>query len=162
MISGIKSFSNRISPFADAAFQWRHRWTGRGAQYRLCLEVVARLFRVLQGPMLQTDDAVLRMLHSCAVGLRVRIHRFLACLVHHPDVQGSGDQLWSLSAPVFNVHQLLHDSGLWGRRRDIPSFQTHLTLAFIKEKARHVLGTLGLYSCCLMIHLQVIVTKYCF
>lgn len=34
--------------------------------------------------------------------------------------------------------------------------------SYIKEKARHVLGTLGLYSCCLMIHLQVIVTKYCF
>lgn len=62
--------------------------------------------------MLQTDDAVLRMLHSCAVGLRVRIHRFLARLVHHPDVQGSGDQLFSLSAPVFHVYQLLYDPGV--------------------------------------------------
>lgn len=62
--------------------------------------------------MLQTDDAVLRMLHSCAVGLRVRIHRFLACLVHHPDVQGFGDQLFGLSAPVFHVYQLLYDPGV--------------------------------------------------
>lgn len=122
MISGIKSFRDRISPFADAAFQWRHRWTGRGAQYRLRLEVVAHLFRMLQGPVLQADDAVLRMLHSCAVGLRVCIHCFLACLVHHSHVQGSGDQLFSLSAPVFHVYQLLYDPGVWSFWWDISPF----------------------------------------
>lgn len=122
MISDINSFRDRISPFADAAIQWRHRWTGRGAQYRLRVEVIARLFRKLEGPVLQADDVVLRMLHSCAVGLRVFIHCFLACLVHHSYVQDSGNQLFSLSAPVFHVYQLLYDPGVWSFWWDLSPF----------------------------------------
>ena len=109
--------------FSDSALQRCLWWTWWHPQYRLRVEILQLLLRVLEEPLLQVADPVFRLLYRRRVGLRVCLHRFLPCMVHNPMFQVARDQLRSLPAIIRHVHQLLHDAMLRIMRRNFPSLQ---------------------------------------
>ena len=106
----------------DSAFQWRHWGAWWNPQYWMRLENLLSLLQLLEEPLLQTNDPLFWLLHSCGVGLWVCHNCFLPCLVHLTLPEGLRNQLRSMSKSLHKLCKLLHCTVLWGNGWNIPPF----------------------------------------
>ena len=106
-----------LSIFAFSGLLWRcFGWARRSPQYWLRMETVIHMLQLVVEYLLQACNSVLWYLHSCRMGMWVRVCSLLPRMVHHPMLETLPDRMRCMDQDHAYLHIMLLRTMLWSFR----------------------------------------------